>query len=260
MKIPSILEMLQSGVHFGHKDSRWHPKMKPYIFTERNRVHIINLEETEKQLKAILPTITAMVADGKKILFVSTKPQAREIVKAAALDCGMPFLTERWLGGMLTNFSEIKKLIRHYVEMKEKQTKGELGHYTKKEQLEIAKDLEKKDGYLGGLVSLTRMPDALFIPSMQREKTAVTEANTMGVEIIGVCDTNANPLKATYVIPANDDAVKSIQLMVGLVAQAVKEGNIEFEKRNAAKIAAQPKTSVKKEKGEERSEPQIMNV
>lgn len=246
MKIPSILEMLQSGVHFGHKDSRWHPKMKPYIFTERNRVHIINLEETEKQLKEILPKIKAMAAEGKKILFASTKPQAREIVKAAALDCGMPFLTERWLGGMLTNFSEIKKLIRRYVEMKDKQTKGELGHYTKKEQLEISKDLEKKDGYLAGLVTLTRMPDALFIPSMQREKTAVTEANTMGVEIIGVCDTNANPLKATYVIPANDDAVKSIQMMVGLVAEAIKEGTVEFEKINAARIAAQPKPVVKK--------------
>ncbi len=259
MKYPSILEMLQSGVHFGHKDSRWHPKMKPYIFTERNRVHIINLEETEKQLKEILPIVKAMAAEGKKILFVSTKPQAREIVKAAAIDCGMPYLTDRWLGGMLTNFSEIKKLIKRYVEMKDKQTKGELGHYTKKEQLEISKDLEKKDGYLAGLVSLTRMPDALFIPSMQREKTAVTEANRMGIEIIGVCDTNANPLKATYVIPANDDAVKSIQMMVGLVAEAAKEGVVEFEKNNAAKIAALPKP-VKKEKTEVTAQPQIMSV
>lgn len=258
MKTPSILEMLQSGVHFGHKDSRWHPKMKPFIFSERNRVHIINLEETEKQLKAVLPAIKAMAAEGKKILFVSTKPQAREIVKAAALECGMPYLTDRWLGGMLTNFSEIKKLIRHYVEMKDKQVKGELSHYTKKEQLEIAKDLEKKDGYLAGLVSLTRMPDALFIPSMQREKTAVTEANSMGIDIIGVCDTNANPLKATYVIPANDDAVKSIQMMTGLVAEAIKEGAAEFEKNNAARLAAQTKTAPKKEKVE--SQPQIANV
>lgn len=258
MKIPSILEMLQSGVHFGHKNSRWHPKMKQYIFTERNQVHIINLEETKAQLEAVLPQIKAMAAEGKKILFVSTKPQAREIVKAAALDCGMPFLTERWLGGMLTNFSEIKKLIRHYVEMKEKQAKGELSHYTKKEQLEIAKDLEKKDGYLAGLVSLTRMPDALFIPSLQREKTAVTEANSMGIDIIGVCDTNANPLKATHVIPANDDAVKSIQMMVGLVAGAIKEGVVEFEKNNAARIAAQPKPVVKKVETE--AQPQIMNV
>lgn len=241
MKIPSILEMLQAGVHFGHKNSRWHPKMKPFIFTERNGVHIMNLEETKAQLERVLPVVKAMAADGKKILFVSTKPQAREIVKAAAIDCGMPYLTDRWLGGMLTNFSEMRKLIRHYVEMKEKQAKGELGHYTKKEQLEIAKDLEKKDGYLGGLTSLTRMPDALFIPSMQREKTAVTEANSTGIDIIGICDTNANPMKATHVIPANDDAVKSIQLMVELVAAAIKEGVQEFEQKNAAKIAAQPK-------------------
>ncbi|HRH23915.1 MAG TPA: 30S ribosomal protein S2 [Candidatus Magasanikbacteria bacterium] len=250
MKYPSILEMLQSGVHFGHKNSRWHPKMKPFIFSERNQVHILNLEETEKQLKEVLPVVKAMAAEGKKILFVTTKPQAREIVKQAALDCGMPFLTERWLGGMITNFPEIKKLIRRYVEMKDKQAKGELGHYTKKEQLEIAKDLEKKDGYLGGLATLTRMPDALFIPSMQREKTAVTEANSMGIEIIGVCDTNANPDKATYVIPANDDAVKSIEMIVGLVRDAIKEGNAEFEKANAARIAAQPKPVVKKAKVE----------
>ncbi len=242
--------MLQSGVHFGHKNSRWHPKMKPFIFTERNQVHILNLEETEKQLKAILPVVKAMAAEGKKILFVTTKPQAREIVKQAAIDCGMPYLTERWLGGMLTNFSEIKKLIRHYVEMKDKQTKGELSHYTKKEQLEIAKDLEKKDGYLAGLVSLTRMPDALFIPSMQREKTAVTEANSMGIDIIGVCDTNANPDKATYVIPANDDAVKSIEMVVGLIRDAAKEGVVEFEKATAARIAAQPKPAAKKVKPE----------
>lgn len=238
--------MLQSGVHFGHKNSRWHPKMKQYIFTERNQVHIINLEETKAQLEAVLPQIKAMAAEGKKILFVTTKPQARELIKAAAIDCGMPYLTERWLGGMLTNFSEIRKLIRHYVEMKDKQAKGELGHYTKKEQLEIAKDLEKKDGYLAGLASLTRMPDVLFIPSMQREKTAVTEANSMGIEIIGICDTNANPLKAAYVIPANDDAVKSIQMMVELVVAAIKEGVAEFEKNNAAKLAAQPKPVVQK--------------
>ncbi len=227
MNYPSILEMLQAGVHFGHQVSRWHPKMKPFIFGDRNRIHIINLEETEKQLKAIIPQIKQMAAEGKTVLFVTTKPQARELVKAAAEECGMPFLVDRWLGGMLTNFPEMRKLIKNYVATKGKLVAGELGNYTKKEQLEIARDIEKQDSYLGGLATLDRMPDALFIPSVQREKTAVVEANKMNVPIIGLCDTNANPAKVAYPIPANDDAVKSLTLMVNLVASAIKEGRAE---------------------------------
>ena len=238
MTYPSILEMLQAGVHFGHQVSRWHPKMKPFIFTERNRVHIINLEKTEEQLKAVLPAVKQMAAEGKTILFVTPKPQARDIVKAAAIDCGMPYLVDRWLGGMLTNFVEIRKLLKKYISLKEKQAKGEFEQYTKKEQLEISKELEKMDSYLAGLVSLERMPDALFIPSVQREKTAVVEANKMGVPIIGVCDTNANPGKVAHVIPGNDDAVKSITLLVGLVGAAVKEGKAE---------GAQPKEATTEE-------------
>ncbi len=216
--------MLQSGVHFGHHVSRWHPKMKPFIYGDRNQIHIIDLEKTEEQLQLILPVVKQMAAEGKQILFVTTKPQARELVKQAAIACGMPYLTERWLGGLLTNFAEIKKLIKKYNTLKEKQAKGELGNYTKKEQLEIAKELEKMDTYLAGLSTLERMPDALFIPAVQREKTAVVEANKMNVPIIGICDSNANPVKVTYPIPANDDAVKSITLMVDLVSKAIAEG------------------------------------
>ena len=216
--------MLQSGVHFGHHVSRWHPKMKPFIYGDRNQVHIINLEKTEEQLQAVLPAVKQMAAEGKQILLVTTKPQARELVRQAAIDCGMPYLTERWLGGLLTNFAEIKKLIKKYNSLKEKQAKGELGNYTKKEQLEISKELEKMDTYLAGLATLERMPDALFIPAVQREKTAVVEANKMNVPIIGVCDSNANPIKVAYPIPANDDAVKSITMMVNLVSAAIKEG------------------------------------
>lgn len=224
MNYPSILDMLQSGVHFGHHVSRWHPKMKPFIYGDRNQIHIIDLEKTEEQLQAVLPVVKQMAAEGKQILFVTTKPQARELVKQAAIACGMPYLTERWLGGLLTNFAEIKKLIKKYNTLKEKQAKGELGNYTKKEQLEIAKELEKMDTYLAGLSTLERMPDALFIPAVQREKTAVVEANKMNVPIIGICDSNANPVKVTYPIPANDDAVKSITLMVDLVSKAIAEG------------------------------------
>ncbi len=233
MTIPSILEMLQAGVHFGHQTSRWHPKMKDFIYTDRNNIHVIDLEKTRAQLESVLPAIKKMAAEGKQILFVSTKPQAREVVKAAAIECGMPFLTDRWLGGMLTNFGEIKKLVKKYNTLKEEQANGELEKYTKKEQLDIAKELEKMDIYLGGLAKLEKMPDALFLPAMQREKTAVMEANRMHVPVIAICDTNANPEKADLVIPANDDAVNSIKMIVNLVAQAVKEGKTEGEKTAA---------------------------
>lgn len=231
MNIPSLLEMLESGVHFGHQVSRWHPKMKPYIFGERNGVHIINLEETQRQLADTLSVVKQLAAEGKTILFITTKPQAREIVKKAAVDAGMPYLVDRWVGGLLTNFTEIKKLIKSYVASKAQQASGELERYTKKEQLDIARDLEKKDKTLGGIATLERMPDALFIPAMQREKTAVAEASRMEVPIIGICDTNANPNQATYMIPANDDAVRSIDMMVRLVTETIKEGKMEWERK-----------------------------
>jgi small subunit ribosomal protein S2 len=182
--IPSVADMLQSGVHFGHQVSRWHPKMKRFIFTERNGVHVINLEATTEELKTTLAAVTAMAAEGKQILFVTTKPQAKEIVRQAAIDCGMPYLVERWVGGLLTNFVEIKKLLKKYITLKEQQASGELERYTKKEQLDIARDLVKMDKTLAGLVSLKEMPNALFVPAVQREKTAITEANTMAVPIV----------------------------------------------------------------------------
>jgi small subunit ribosomal protein S2 len=221
--------MLQAGVHFGHQTSRWHPKMKDFIFTDRNGVHVIDLEKTQTQLESVLASVRQMAKEGKIILFVSTKPQAREAVKAAALECGMPFLTDRWLGGMLTNFVEIKKLLKRYNTLKSEQASGELEKYTKKEQLDISKNLEKMDLYLGGMSNLEKMPDALFLPAMQCEKTAVMEANRMHVPLIAVCDTNANPTKADYIIPANDDAVNSIKMIVNLVAGAVNEGRAEAE-------------------------------
>ncbi|MFA7315064.1 MAG: 30S ribosomal protein S2 [Candidatus Magasanikbacteria bacterium] len=246
MEIPSILEMLQAGVHFGHKGSRWYPKMKPFIFTQRNQVHIVDLEKTKVQLEIILPQIKQLAKEGKQILFVSTKPQAKAIVKKAAQDCGMPFLVDRWIGGMLTNFTEIKKLVKNYVTLKDQQDKGQLGKYTKKEQLEIGKKIEKMDKYLSGLVSLNNLPDVVFIPSMQCEKTAVTEANRMSIPIIGICDTNANPNKAEYVIPANDDAVKSIEMMVGLVRDTIKKGVAEKTKDVASIKVEDKKENVAK--------------
>lgn len=224
------MEMLKAGVHFGHQVSRWHPKMKQYIFGQRNNVHVIDLEKTQEILKTTLESVKNLAKEGKVILFVSTKPQAKAVVKAAAIECSSPYIVDRWIGGLFTNFVEIKKLIRKYNTLREQQATGELEKYTKKEQLDIAKDLEKKEVSLGGLTTLDKMPDVLFVPSLQAEKTAVTEAKKMGIEIIGVCDTNANPDNADYIIPANDDAVNSITMMVNLVAGAIKEGKAEAEK------------------------------
>ena len=230
MKIPSIMEMLKAGVHFGHQVSRWHPKMKQYIFGQRNNVHVIDLERTQEMLGGTLESIKNLAKEGKVILFASTRPQAKAVVKAAAIDCGMPYLADRWIGGLFTNFQEIKKLITKYNTLREQQASGELEKYNKKERLDISKDLEKKEVSLGGLTTLTKMPDVLFVPSLQNEKTAMTEAKKMGVEVIGICDTNANPDNADYIIPANDDAVNSITMMVNLVAAAIKEGKAEAEK------------------------------
>lgn len=245
MKNPTLLEMLQAGAHFGHQVSRWHPKMKPYIFTERNGVHIIDLEKTQDELAQTLGAVKQMAAEGKQILFITTKPQARDIVKQAAMDAGMPYLVDRWIGGLLTNFSEIRKLIKKYIDLKEQQASGELERYTKKERVQIGKELAKMDESLAGLTALDKLPDAIFIPAMQREKTAVTEANRTGVTIVGVCDTNANPGKANHIIPANDDAIKSIDLMVNLVADAVKEGRAEYEKKAAAERMTKKDATVK---------------
>ncbi len=198
--------------------------MKQYIFGERNGVHIIDLEKTQDQLKEVLVVVEQMAKDGKKILFVSTKPQARDIVQKAAEQAGMPFLVDRWVGGLLTNFPEIKKLIKKYLTFKEQKESGELERYTKKEQLDIEREMEKMGDMIGGLVDLTSLPDAIFLPAFQREKTAFTEANRMNVPIIAVCDTNANPTKATYIIPANDDAVNAIDMIVTLVGDAAKRG------------------------------------
>ncbi len=244
MNIPTLEEMLQAGIHFGHSTSRWHPKMEQFIFTTRGNVHIIDLQKTQEQLKGALQAATDMAAAGKKILFVTTKPQARDIVKEAAISCNQPYLVDRWIGGMLTNYDEMKKLIKKYVDLKEKKEKGELEQYTKKEQLELTRELEKMGSYLEGLADLKKMPDALFIPAQQREKTAVREANRLKVPIIGVCDTNANPDTAQFVIPANDDAVKSIALVVNLVAEVIKKGNAAYE---SAQAKEQKITDEKKE-------------
>lgn len=233
--IPSLEEMLKAGVHFGHQTQRWHPKMEPYIFAERGGIHIINLEETQRLLKEALDYVKGVVSRGGLVLFVGTKRQAQESVTREALRCGMPYVSARWLGGTLTNFNEIKKLIRRLKTLREQNERGELKKYTKKEQLLFTREIEELTRKVGGIEVVEKLPEAILVLDMRSDKTAVAEARAIGLKLIAVCDTNVNPSDVDYVIPANDDAVKSLALISKLMADAVIEGRKAFE---TAKMAA----------------------
>ena len=223
-KIPTLVEMLQAGMHFGHRSGKWHPKMKQYIFGERGGIHILNLEVTAEKMSEALDYITNLVARGGVILLVATKRQAQDVARQVAAETGMPEITRRWLGGTLTNFGQILKLIKHYKDLKAKREAGELQKYTKKEQLEFDREIEDLERKVGGISSLAKMPDAVFIMDIKTEKTAFDEARKMGVPIVAVVDTNVNPEGVAYPIPANDDAIKAIELTLRLVGEAIKEG------------------------------------
>ncbi|MFA6547333.1 MAG: 30S ribosomal protein S2 [Candidatus Magasanikbacteria bacterium] len=244
-QIPSMMDMLKSGMHFGHQKSRWHPKMKPYIFGVRNGVHILDLDRTVEQLQKALEYVKGLAATGKVVLFVGTKRQAQPLVKVAAESCGMPFLTERWIGGLLTNFDETKRRIKKYKDLKQQIASGEIEKYTKKEQLNIVKSVAKMDRYLFGLNNFEKMPDAMFVIDMRVCKTAVNEALRTNVPIIGVCDSNVNPDQAEFVIPANDDAVNSIKTISNLIAEAINEGKADWEKNKAVMEKENKKVEVK---------------
>jgi len=224
MKIPSIEEMLKAGMHFGHRTSKWHPKMEPFIFTSRKGVHIIDLNKTKKKLEDALKFIIQSVKERKTILFVGTKTQVKKPLKNTAEEISMPYVNERWLGGSLTNFFVIKKLIKKYKDLLESKQTGKLEKYTKKERHDFDQEITKLEVKVGGLVNLTKIPDALFIWDIKKEKTALTEANKKNIPVIAVCDTNVNPAGVDYIIPANDDATKGIKLVLRLVKEAVEEG------------------------------------
>ncbi|EKD43609.1 MAG: 30S ribosomal protein S2 [uncultured bacterium] len=261
-QLPSLMDMLKAGMHFGHQKSRWHPKMEQYIFGVRNGVHILDLEKTTVELQKALDYTKGLAANGKTILFVGVKRQAQSIFKEAALECGMPFLTERWIGGLLTNFDEAKRRLKKYKTLQQQIASGEIEKYTKKEQIDIKKTVEKMDRYLAGLTNLDKLPDALFIVDMRVCKTAVAEAMRTGVPIIGICDTNVNPEQATYVIPANDDAVNSIKTIATLMAQAINEGKADWEKNKVVLEKESKRVEVKKvaTDSETNSEPKSSTV
>ena len=220
----SMKALLESGVHFGHRTHRWDPRMKPYIFTERNGIHIIDLQQTVKSLEMAFKLVRDLVADGGTILFVGTKRQAVETIQDEAERCGMPYVTVRWLGGMLTNWITMRQRINELDKLERMREKGEFERLTKKEGLMLSRKIDKLTARFGGIRKMHQLPDMLFIVDVRREETAVHEATTLGIPIVALVDTNCNPNDIDYVIPSNDDAIRTIKLMVGHIADAVIEG------------------------------------
>src|SRR5262245_34045030 len=220
----SMRQMLEAGVHFGHQTRFWNPKMAPFIFGERNRIHIINLEKTQPMYVEAANFIKSVVADGGKVLFVGTKRSAREAVQAEAGRCGMPFVNQRWLGGMLTNFKTIRQSIKRLGDITELQASGQLDKRGKKEATMLRREQEKLERSLGGIKDMESLPDAIFIVDVGHESIAIHEAKKLNIPVIAVVDTNCSPENVEYVIPGNDDAMRAIQLYTSGIADAVLEG------------------------------------
>lgn len=224
MAIISMKALLESGVHFGHRTHKWHPAMKPYIFTERNSIHIIDLQKTVKALEQAYNVVRDTVAEGGTILFVGTKRQAQETVQAEAQRAGMPYVTARWLGGMLTNWRTIRQRINELERLERMRDRGDFDRITKKEGLILARKIERLEMLLGGIRNMTKPPELLFVVDVRREDTAIHEANLLKIPVIALVDTNCDPRQIDYVIPSNDDAIRAIKLLVGKIADAVIEG------------------------------------
>ncbi|MDX9849327.1 MAG: 30S ribosomal protein S2 [Anaerolineaceae bacterium] len=220
----SMKALLESGVHFGHRTNKWHPGMRPFIFTERNGIHILDLQQTVKAINSAYNVVRDAVAAGGTILFVGTKRQAQETIAEEATRCGMPYVTERWLGGTLTNWTTISQRIGELERLERLHETGEINSYTKKEALMIDREINRLLIRLSGVRNMKKIPDFLFIIDVSREETAVHEANLKGVPIIAMVDTNCDPRNIDYVIPSNDDAIRAIKLMVSKMADAVLEG------------------------------------
>ena len=217
-------QLLEAGVHFGHQTRRWNPKMAPYIYTERNGIHIIDLQKSVGMVDTAYEAIKNIVANGGTILFVGTKKQAQEAVKDEALRSGMFFVNERWLGGMLTNFKTIKSRIAKLKEYEKMSEDGTFEVLPKKEVIQIKKAWEKLEKNLGGIKEMKKLPDAIFVVDPKKERICIQEAHTLGIPVIGIADTNCDPDELTYVIPGNDDAIRAVKLMTDVMANAVIEG------------------------------------
>ncbi|MFZ1537600.1 MAG: 30S ribosomal protein S2 [Chromatiaceae bacterium] len=225
-------DMLEAGVHFGHQTRYWNPKMGAYIFGHRNKIHIVNLEKTLPLFREALNFMGSLSANGGKVLFVGTKRAARDAIREEAIRCGMPFVNHRWLGGMLTNFKTIKQSIKRLKDLEAMFEDGSINRFNKKEALGLSREKDKLELSLGGIKEMSGLPDAIFIIDVGHEKLAVTEANKLGIPVVGVVDTNNDPGPIDYVIPGNDDAIRAVRLYIAESANAVLDG-----RRSAAAMA-----------------------
>ena len=230
--VVTMKQLLEAGVHFGHQTRRWNPKMKRFIFGERNGIYIIDLEQTLERIETAYTFVRDIVADGGTILFIGTKKQAQDPVQCYAEKCGMPYINQRWLGGMLTNFETISKRVAKMKEYQRMRDAGEFEAMPKKEALLIGRELEKLERNLGGIRNMEKLPDAVFILDTKKEHIAVTEANKLGIPIVAVVDTNCDPDVIQYVIPGNDDAIRSGNLLCRIIADAVEEGRFIASRRS----------------------------
>lgn len=225
---PLLKELLEAGVHFGHKTKQWNPKMARFIFGEKNRIYIIDLEKTEQCLKQAQEFLRGIAAKGGEVLFIGTKRQAQEIIAAEAQRCQMPYVDKRWAGGILTNFQTIRKRIKRYQDLKKMNEDGTFERITKKERVLLNREKGKLEATLSGLIGLSRLPDALFVVDTAKENLSVKEANRLGIPIAALVDTNCDPDQVDFPVPGNDDAIRSIKLITALIAGSVLEGKNEF--------------------------------
>ncbi len=220
----TIKQLLEAGAHFGHQTGRWHPRMKDYIFTKRNGIHIIDLEKTAVMLDKACEFVNQLVAEGGTIIFVGTKKQAQESVEEEAKRCGMYYVNQRWLGGMLTNFATIQARIDYLVRLEDQQSRGEFGYMSKKETLKLEEEIARLNRQMGGFKEMTALPGAIFVVDPTKERIAMAEAKRMGIPLLAMVDTNCNPDEVDYPIPSNDDAIRAIRLICSKIADAVLEG------------------------------------
>jgi small subunit ribosomal protein S2 len=238
--VVTLRQLLEAGVHFGHQTRRWNPKMKRFIYGERNGIYIIDLQQTLQRIEVAYTFVRDLVADGGAILFIGTKKQAQDPVARAAQGCGMPYINERWLGGMLTNFATISGRVKKMTEYERMRAVGDFDAMPKKEALMVSRELEKLERNLGGIRDMAKLPDAIFVIDTKKEHISVTEANKLKIPVVAVVDTNCDPDVIDYVIPGNDDAIRSGTLMCRIISEAVKEGRYIGERRNPSKMTAPP--------------------
>lgn len=238
MSVVSMKQLLEAGVHFGHQTRRWNPKMKKFIFDERNGIYIIDLQKTMSQLNEVYDHVKSISQQGQKVLFIGTKKQAKEAIQEEALRCGMPFVSHRWLGGMLTNFATIQKRVSYLKDLRKQQSDGEFDRRTKKEASHLEKKMEKLERVLGGILDMKNLPDAVYIVDPKKEYIAVEEVRKLGIPIIGIVDTNCDPDLIDHPIPANDDAIKAVRLISSIIADAIIEGRSMAKDAEDAMMAA----------------------